>query len=168
MIRQSTSRNGDSKVSSATSAFLRFNLCFETFDTPIRRQSVKLPQMSNKPIELDLPERLFLIGKGSLKAGSQAALKIEVWSYMDRSGCRESYLSVMGISRRFCPSRRHPSLGAGRQRIIGQPSVDVVGSGWSEGKRMSVRVTRKVGHPCRLWEFGWDLPYSGNTGEEVW
>ena len=85
MIRQSTSRNGDSKVSSATSAFLRFNLCFETFDTPIRRQSVKLPQMSNKPIELDLPERLFLIGKGSLKAGSQTAVKIEVWSYLDRS-----------------------------------------------------------------------------------
>ena len=49
------------------------------------RQSVKLPQMSNKPIELDLPERLFLIGKGSLKAGSQTAVKIEVWSYMDRS-----------------------------------------------------------------------------------
>ena len=45
-------------------------------------------------------------------------------------------------------------LGAGRQRIIGQPSVDVVGSGWSEGKRMSVRATRKVGHPCRVWEFG--------------
>ena len=22
---------------------------------------------------------------------------------------------------------------------------------------MSVRVTRKVGDPCRLWEFGWDL-----------
>ena len=86
MIRQSTSRNSDSKVSSATSAFLRFNLCFETFDTPIRRQSVKLPQMSNKPIELDLPGRLFLIGKGSLKAGSQTAVKIEVWSYMGRSG----------------------------------------------------------------------------------
>ena len=85
MITQSTSRNGDSKVSSATSAFLRFNLCFETFDTPIRRQSVKLPQMSNKPIELDLPGRLFLIGKGSLKAGSQTAVKIVVWSYMDRS-----------------------------------------------------------------------------------
>ena len=44
-------------------------------------------------------------------------------------------------------------LGAGRQRIIGQPSVDVAGSGWSEGKRMSARVTCKVGHPCRLWEF---------------
>ena len=85
MIRQSTSRNSDSKVSSATSAFLRFNLCFETFDTPIRRQSVKLPQISNKPIELDLPGRLFLIGKGSLKAGSQTSVKIEVWSYMDRS-----------------------------------------------------------------------------------
>ena len=79
------SRNGDSKISSATSAFLRFNLCFETFDTPIRRQSVKLPQMSNKPIELDLPGQLFLIGKGSLKAGSQTAVKIEVWSYKDRS-----------------------------------------------------------------------------------
>ena len=59
-------------------------------------------------------------------------------------------------------------LGAGRQRIIGQPSVGVVGSGWSKGKRMSVRVTRKVGHPCRLWEFGRDLPCSGNIGEEGW
>ena len=59
-------------------------------------------------------------------------------------------------------------LGAGRQRVIGQPSVDVAGSGWSEGKRMSVRVTRKVGHPRRLREFGRDLPCSGNTGEEVW
>ena len=47
---------------------------------------MKLPQMSNKPIELDLPGRLFLIGKGSLKAGSQRAVKIEVWSYMDRGG----------------------------------------------------------------------------------
>ena len=36
------------------------------------------------------------------------------------------------------------------------------------GKRMSVRVTRKVGHPRRLQEFGRDLPCSGNTGEEVW
>ena len=35
---------------------------------------------------------------------------------------------------------------------MGQPSVGVAGSGWSQGKRMSVRVTRKVGHPCRLWE----------------
>ena len=35
---------------------------------------------------------------------------------------------------------------------MGQPSVGVVGSGWSQGKRISVRVTRKVGHPCRLWE----------------
>ena len=53
-------------------------------------------------------------------------------------------------------SQRLPQqvLGAGRQRIIGQPSVDVAGSGWSEGKRMSARVTRKVCHPCRLWEFG--------------
>ena len=59
-------------------------------------------------------------------------------------------------------------LGAGRQRIIGQSSVDVAGSGWSEGERMSVRVTRKVGHPRRLREFGRDLPWSGNTGEEVW
>ena len=33
---------------------------------------------------------------------------------------------------------------------------------------MSVRVTRKVGHPRRLREFGRDLPWSGNTGEEVW
>jgi hypothetical protein len=46
--------------------------------------------------------------------------------------------------------------------------VDVVGSGWSEGKRMSVRVTRKVGHPRRLREFGRDLLCSGDTGEEVW
>ena len=44
-------------------------------------------------------------------------------------------------------------LGVGKQRIIGHSSVDVVGSGRSEGKRMSMRVTREVGHPCRLWEF---------------
>ena len=87
MILTFTSRNGDSEVSSAISAFLRFNLCFETFDTPIRRQSVKLPQMSNKPIELDLPGRFFLIGKGSLKAGSQTAVKIEDWSFLNRSEC---------------------------------------------------------------------------------
>ena len=30
--------------------------------------------------------------------------------------------------------------------------MDVAGSGWFEGKRMSVRVTRKVGHLFRLWE----------------
>ena len=28
----------------------------------------------------------------------------------------------------------------------------VAGSGWSEGKRMSVRVARKVGHLFRHWE----------------
>ena len=33
---------------------------------------------------------------------------------------------------------------------------------------MSVRVTRKVGHPRRLREYGRDLPCSGNTGEEFW
>ena len=33
---------------------------------------------------------------------------------------------------------------------------------------MSVRVTRKMGHPRRPREFGRDLPCSGNTGEEVW
>ena len=59
---------------------------------------------------------------------------------------------------------RHPGFGAqGRLRI----SVDVVGSGWSEGKRMSVRVTRKMGHPRRPRGFGRDLPCSGNTCEEV-
>ena len=46
--------------------------------------------------------------------------------------------------------------------------MDVAGSGWSEGERMSVRVTRKVGHPRRLREFGRDLLCSGDTGEEVW
>ena len=35
---------------------------------------------------------------------------------------------------------------------MGQPSVGVPGFGWSQGKRMIVRVSRKVGHPCRLWE----------------
>ena len=51
----------------------------------------------------------------------------------------------------FLPSHRLPGFGAqGRLRI----SVDVAGSGWSEGERMSVRVTRKVGHPRRLREFG--------------
>ena len=33
---------------------------------------------------------------------------------------------------------------------------------------MSARVTRKVGHPRRLQEFGRDLLCSGDTGEEVW
>ena len=70
-----------------------------------------------------------------------------------------------GISSLVLPSHRLPGFGAqGRLRI----SVDVAGSGWSEGKRMSAPVTRKVGHPRRLREFGRDLPWSGNTGEEVW
>ena len=59
-------------------------------------------------------------------------------------GCRESYVSGVKITQLFLPSRRHPGFGAqGRLRI----SVDVAGSGWSEGKRMSVRAMRKVGHP---------------------
>ena len=46
--------------------------------------------------------------------------------------------------------------------------MDVAGSGWSRGELMSARVTRKVGHPRRLREFGQDLLCSGDTGEEVW
>ena len=70
-----------------------------------------------------------------------------------------------GIPSLVLPSHRLPGFGAqGRLRI----SVDVAGSGWSEGELMSARVTRKVGHPRRLREFGRDLLCSGDTGEEVW
>ena len=70
-----------------------------------------------------------------------------------------------GIPSLVLPSHMLPGFGArGRLRI----SAGVAGSGWSRGELMSACVTRKVGHPRRLREFGRDLLCSGDTGEEVW